>query len=61
MNPIKAISSFIEASKRVFIVSRKPDWKEFNTMVKVTGVGILIIGIIGFFIILFFTITQIGG
>jgi len=42
--------SFWENSKRVFLVSRKPNWKEFWNLVKIVGLGIVIIGILGFLI-----------
>jgi protein transport protein SEC61 subunit gamma and related proteins len=41
------ISNFIESSKRIFIVSRKPDWNEFKTITKITAIGIIIIALIG--------------
>ena len=44
------ISSFIEDSKRILTVSRKPDWKEFITIAKITGIGIIIIALIGFIV-----------
>jgi len=34
--------------RRVLRVTKKPDKKEFITIVKVSGLGILIIGLIGF-------------
>ncbi len=45
---------FVDSSKRVFTVSKKPDAKEYMTMVKVTGLGILFIGVIGYLIGLIF-------
>ena len=42
------IKSFIQESFRVLKVTRKPDSFEFKTIVKVSGLGILIIGLIGF-------------
>lgn len=42
------IKSFIQESIRVLKVTRKPDAFEFKTIVKVSGLGILIIGLIGF-------------
>ena len=42
------ISSFIRESIRVLKVTKKPDAFEFKTIVKVSGLGILIIGLIGF-------------
>ena len=42
------IKSFIQESIRVLKVTKKPDAIEFKTVVKVSGLGILIIGLIGF-------------
>lgn len=33
---------------RVLLVTKKPDKTEFKTVVKVSGLGIMIIGLIGF-------------
>ena len=40
---------FIEC-KRVLKITKKPDRTEFKTIVKVSGMGIVIIGLIGFLI-----------
>lgn len=52
------IKSFIWECIRVLKVTKKPDATEFKTVVKVSGLGILIIGMLGFVIqmvkILFF-------
>ena len=40
--------SFIVECKRVFQVTKKPGKQEFIAIVKVTGLGILLIGAIGF-------------
>ena len=42
------IKSFIGECFRVLKVTKKPDAIEFKTIVKVSGLGILIIGLIGF-------------
>ena len=44
------IKSFIQESIRVLKVTKKPDAFEFKTVVKVSGLGILIIGLLGFVI-----------
>ena len=44
------ISDFIQSSTRIFNVSRKPDMKQYKVMAKVTGLGILIIGVIGYIV-----------
>jgi protein transport protein SEC61 subunit gamma-like protein len=54
------LSDFISSSKRIFIVSKKPSWKEFSVMAKVTGIGIVIVGVIGFILETIFKITGIG-
>ena len=47
------IKSFIQESIRVLRVTKKPDAIEFKTVVKVSGLGILIIGLIGFLVQMF--------
>ena len=47
------IKSFIQESIRVLRVTKKPDAIEFKTIVKVSGLGILIIGLIGFVVQMF--------
>jgi len=53
------IKGFINECIRVLRVTKKPDKTEFLTIVKASGLGILIIGLIGFTIqmikVLFFT------
>ena len=44
------LKSFLVECKRVWMVTRKPTKDEFKIIVKVTGIGILIIGAIGFLI-----------
>ncbi len=57
---LDGIASFIASSKRVLIISKKPDWNEFQTMAKVTGVGIVVIAVIAYIVYLFFSFTPIG-
>ena len=47
------IKSFIRESIRVLRVTKKPDAIEFKTIVKVSGIGILVIGLIGFLVQMF--------
>lgn len=60
MNVGERLKDFIDQSRRVLMISKKPDWKEFTTIVKVTTIGILIISLIGYLVILFFTLTNLG-
>ncbi len=52
---------FIDSSKRIFTISKKPSGSEFRTMLKVTGIGIIIIGVIGYIVsLVFFTLILPG-
>lgn len=42
--------SFINESVRVLRITRKPNSFEFKTIVKVSGLGMILIGLIGFII-----------
>lgn len=42
------VKRFIKETLRVLRITKKPDRTEYITLVKVTGVGIIIIGAIGF-------------
>ena len=42
--------SFINESIRVLRITRKPSREEFKTIVKVSGLGMIIIGLLGFII-----------
>ncbi|MDP2906404.1 MAG: protein translocase SEC61 complex subunit gamma [Nanoarchaeota archaeon] len=44
------LKSFIMECKRVLIVTKKPNREEFKAVVKVSGIGMIIIGFIGFLI-----------
>ena len=52
MNVQESFNKFIKDSKRVLKVSRKPDAKEYMELAKVVSIGVLIIGVIGFIIVL---------
>lgn len=47
---LTSIKSFAIKCKRVWSVLKKPSKKEFETIAKVSGFGILILGILGFLI-----------
>jgi protein transport protein SEC61 subunit gamma and related proteins len=42
--------SFFLESRRVFRITRKPTMEEFKGIVKVSAIGIAVIGIVGFII-----------
>ena len=47
------LKSFIGECVRVLRITKKPDSIEFKTIVKVSGLGILIIGLLGFVVQMF--------
>ena len=53
------LRNLIERIKRVLLVSTKPGREEFRQSVKITGMGIILIGTIGF--IIFMIIQLLGG
>lgn len=55
------LRGFVDSSKRVLIIAKKPTWEEFQVMAKVTGIGIIIIGVIAYVIYLIFALSGIGG
>ncbi len=57
-NFIHKAKEFIRQCRRVLMVATKPDLEEFKTSVKITGLGFLVIGIIGFIISMIFFIIQ---
>lgn len=49
---MQKLKSFIEECKRVIRVTKKPDSTEFKTILKISGIGVLLIGFIGFLLFL---------
>ena len=50
------LRKFLYECKRVLRVARKPDREEYLTIAKVTGLGILLIGLVGFVITMIATV-----
>jgi protein transport protein SEC61 subunit gamma-like protein len=57
---MQTIQTFIEDSKRIFIVSKKPTWEEYQRMALIVALGIAVIGIIGFIVYMIFSSLGIG-
>ncbi len=47
---LSRLKSFILESRRVFRITKKPSKEEFKAIVKISSIGIAVIGIIGFII-----------
>ncbi|AEC51727.1 preprotein translocase subunit SecE [Pyrococcus sp. NA2] len=54
------IRDFLKESKRVFLVTKKPGWEEYKKAAKITGLGIILIGLIGM-LIRIIGILMLGG
>jgi len=52
MKPFTSAKSFFLKSKRVWHILKKPTRKEFETIAKVSAIGIAILGALGFVIAL---------
>lgn len=54
----ESMASFIRQCQRVLKVSKKPDREEYINVAKVTGIGIILIGVIGFIISIIAQLIQ---
>lgn len=52
MNVQERFDKFVKDSKRVLKVARKPDADEYFEFAKITALGILVIGLVGFVVVL---------
>jgi len=58
---IDYIRNFISSSRRILAVARKPKRSEYYTMLKTTGLGTILIGVIGYVITLMFSALEKSG
>ena len=52
MNVQESFNKFVKDSKRVLKVSKKPYKQEYFELAKVTSLGVVIVGVIGFVVFL---------
>ncbi|MBS3086252.1 protein translocase SEC61 complex subunit gamma [Candidatus Pacearchaeota archaeon] len=50
MSKLDRLKAFVEKSKRVWLVLKKPSKKEFSSVAKISAIGILLLGTLGFLI-----------
>ncbi|HLD04954.1 MAG TPA: protein translocase SEC61 complex subunit gamma [Candidatus Nanoarchaeia archaeon] len=53
------IKAYLAECYRVLLVTKKPNKTEFKTVVKVSGLGILVIGLIGFILNLIYQLIVV--
>ena len=46
----EGLDEFVTSTQRILTVSKKPDTPEFLNMVRVTAVGLLILGLMGYLV-----------
>ncbi len=46
---LESLKQFVTKSKRVWMIMKKPSMKEFELISKISAIGILLLGVIGFF------------
>ena len=54
MNVIAQLSDFISQSQRIIAVSTRPRRKDFERVARVTGIGMVLMGVLGVVISLVF-------
>ena len=52
------LKTFALECRRVFTITKKPSKEEFKIIVKVSGIGMLIIGLLGFIIQVAFQLAR---
>ncbi len=50
MTKINDLKAFVAKSKRVWLVLKKPTRKEYEMIAKVSAIGIVLLGVLGFII-----------
>jgi protein transport protein SEC61 subunit gamma-like protein len=58
MNEIDKVRDFVQHALRVLNISYHPTQEEFNTTAKITGLGMVLIGVIGYLITLVFGVID---
>ena len=56
MAKMDRLKAFIAKSKRVWLILKKPTRKEYEMIAKISAIGILAIGVVGFLIAIFMQI-----
>ncbi len=58
MQIIDRLKTFAIECKRVFTITKKPSKEEFKIIVKASGIGMLVIGLLGFIIQVVFQLLK---
>lgn len=61
MSILDGIKEFIQKAMRVLRVSYRPTSDEFYTTLKITGLGMVLIGLVGYALAIIFSFLEKGG
>ena len=59
MGIVSYVITFLKESRRVLFVATRPRRKEFEKIVKITGLGIILVGLLGVLISFLLTLTEV--
>ena len=54
------IKEKIQSYKRVLQITKKPDREEFRVIMKITSLGVIIIGLLGFLVSILYQLIRYG-
>ncbi|MHA1893252.1 MAG: protein translocase SEC61 complex subunit gamma [Candidatus Helarchaeota archaeon] len=57
-NLIEKVNTFIDNSKRVYRLAKRPTFKEARLILRVSGLGVVILGFVGYVIKLLFLMLS---
>ncbi len=46
--PKEGLDEFTTSTNRIFTVSKKPDTNQYRTMLRITALGLVILGVLGY-------------
>lgn len=53
------LRNYLKACVRVLSIARRPDLKEYKQIAKLTGIGMLVIGLLGLMVTMVFSLFKI--
>lgn len=55
---MESITSFLKMNRRVLQIAKRPDRDEYYNVARITGLGILVIGVVGFAVTMIFQLLN---
>ena len=54
------IGEFVQQAIRVLKLAKKPTWEEYKQMIKIVGIGFIILGVVGYIFQLIAYLLRLG-